>query len=185
MRKEKCAKKIFGQSCVGTCFYVPTKWTVSSPVSTDYSDDWGLLSVIERSVHNSTLNIYIWYGKRKLLFQKRKELAEFGISVACYRIHHDQFHIKLWTMAVSHFMLSPIAVKKKQTNKKINSAWQINSWRHRCVSCEQLSPTAHASPPPGVGHNLKVLEWPEEFIHCWIPISEKHLLEQIVSAFPY
>ena len=52
------------------------------------------------------------------LFQKRKKLAEFGISVACYRIHHDQFHIKLWTMAVSHFMLSLIAVKKKKTNKK-------------------------------------------------------------------
>lgn len=25
MRKEKCAKKIFGQSCVGTGLYVPTK----------------------------------------------------------------------------------------------------------------------------------------------------------------
>lgn len=78
--------------------------------------------------------------------------------------------------------------KKTKTNKqkkKTNSAWQIISWGHRCVSCEQLSSTAHAFPPPDLGHNMKGLEWPEEVILCWIPISEKQLLEQIVSAFPY
>lgn len=80
---------------------------------------------------NSTFRIYIWYGKRKLLFQEWKKIAEFGISVACYRIHHDYFHIKLWTMAVSHFMLSPIAVKKK---KKKNPNRQINKNTKQCLT---------------------------------------------------
>lgn len=80
-------------------------------------------------------------------------------------------------MAVSHFTLSPIAVKKKnKPNKQINkkhSAWQIISWGHKFVSTEQLGSTAHAFPPPDLGHNMKILEWPEEVILCWIPRSEK------------
>lgn len=47
MKKEKCAKKIFGQSCVGTGLYVPTKWTVSSTVSTDYLR-WLKITVSDR-----------------------------------------------------------------------------------------------------------------------------------------
>lgn len=74
-------------------------------------------------------------------------------------------------------------LKKLQTNKKTHSAWQIISWGHNFVSSEQLGSTAHAFPLPDLGHNMKIIEWPEEVILCWIPISEKQSHEQIVKRF--
>lgn len=143
--------------------------------------------MIERIVHNSTFYIYIWHGKPKLLFQTRKKIAEFGISVACYRIHHDYFHIKLWTMAVSHFTLSPIAVKKPKTNKqkKPNSAWQIISWGHRVCPVSSLVQQRMLFLYRIWDTPWKVENGQRRLFFAEFQYLNKQLLEQIVSTFPY
>lgn len=86
-------------------------------------------------------------------------------------------------VCITFHVIANSSVRKKKTKpdkQNQNSAW--SSPGMQAVSWEQLGSTAHAFPRLGTHVGIRAVE---DTILCWILVSEKQLLERIVSTFPY